>query len=298
MTLAFSDCRRLLPVMSRAAALAIAFALAIAQASAPASARTLDEIKATGTLQVIAYEDNKPFSWSDDDGANPRGIDIELARAIAEGLGVKASIKLRMPGEDNGQDIRVNIMRGTIGGGQVADLILHVPTDAEFAKKFPDVEISSPYFLETVALAIDGKRAGRDATFELFKKEKIGVKLATVSDYFLMTYEDGALINNIAHFIKGAAGAKEFLGGETAAILGVRSEIEGTLFELGAKADFIRPDMTGIFQEQWTVGVAIHNDSSGLADAVRTVLAKLMSEGKLKGIFAKYGVTYVAPPEG
>lgn len=264
--------------------------------AAGAAARPLDDVQATKILKVIAYEDNKPFSWSED--GKFKGIDIDVARAIAEGLGVNSSIQLRMHGEDNGQDIRVNIMRGTIGGGDVADLILHVPTDKEFAAKFKDVEIANAYFEETVALAIDKKRIPQDATFDVFKTEKVGVKLATVSDYFLMTYQDGALVNNIAHFIKGPIGTKAFLDGETAALMGVRSEIEGTLHEQKASAQFIKPDMTGIFQEQWAVGVATHIESTGLMDAVGKVLAKLKDSGKLKAIFAKYGVTYIAPAQG
>lgn len=269
---------------------------ALALSAGFAGARPLEDIKATNILKVIAYEDNKPFSWSED-GAF-KGIDIELAKAIAAELGVDSSIQLRMQGEDNGQDIRVNIMRGTIGGGDVADLILHVPTDKEFAAKFKDVDIANAYFEETVALAIDKARIPEDATFDVFKKEKVGVKLATVSDYFLMTYGDGVLINNVAHHIKGPVGAKEFLDGQTAALMGVRSEIEGTLHELGAKAHFITPDMTGIFQERWAVGVATHVESTGLKDAVATALMKLKQSGKLKDIFAKYGVTYIeAVPE-
>lgn len=264
--------------------------------AAGAVARPLDDVQATKILKVIAYEDNKPFSWSED--GKFKGIDIDVAKAIAEGLGVDASIQLRMHGEDNGQDIRVNIMRGTIGGGDVADLILHVPTDKEFAAKFKDVEIANAYFQETVALAIDKKRIPQDATFDVFKTEKVGVKLATVSDYFLMTYQDGALVNNVAHFIKGPIGTKAFLDGETAALMGVRSEIEGTLHDQKASAQFIKPDMTGIFQEQWAVGVATHVESTGLKDAVGKVLTKLRDSGKLKDIFAKYGVTYIAPAQG
>lgn len=284
-------------MMRHSLRLAVSAVLLAIVSSTLCQARTLDEIKASKILKVIAYEDNKPFSWSEA-GGEIKGIDIDVAKALAKEIGVEASIKLRMHGEDNGQDIRVNIMRGTIGGGDTADLILHVPTDKEFAERFKEVVIANPYFLETVALAIDKKKVPENATFDLFKTQKVGVKLATVSDYFLMTYQDGALINNIAHHIKGPQGAKEFLSGETTALMGVRSEIEGTLHELGAKAEFIRPDMQGIFQDQWAVGVAVHQESTGLQDAVGKALKKLEASGKLKSIFARYGVTYIAPPKG
>lgn len=267
-----------------------------ALANAPL-ARPLDEVLASKRLFVVAYEDNKPFSWTSEDGTI-QGIDVELAQAIAAEIGVGADVELRMGGEAADQDVRVNVLRGTVGGGKPGDIMMHVPTDREFAMKFKEAVISNPYFLQTVAIAIDPKRIPKDATFDVFKKEKIGVKLATVADYFLMGYQDGALVNNISHFTRGSQGAKEFLSGETAAIMGVRSEIEGTLFEQGAKAEFIAPEMSDLIRKQWVVGLATDDKSRDLGYAIGQALTKLRESGRLKEIFAKHGVTYIPPPEG
>lgn len=270
----------------------------LAAASAPAArARPLDEVVASKSLFVICYEDNKPFSWTADDGT-VMGIDVDLAKALAEELGVAATVELRMQGERADQDVRVNVIRGTVGGGKPGDILMHVPTDKEFAMRFKEAVISNPYFLETIALAIDEKRIPKDATFDIFKTHKIGVKLASVADYFLMGYQDGALINNISHFTRGPVGAKEFLDGETAAILGVRSEIEGTLADAGAKAHFIAPDMPDIVRKDWVVGIATDEKSRDLGYAIGQALAKLRQSGRLSEIFAKHGVTYIPPPEG
>ena len=176
------------------------------------------------------------------------------------------------------------------------DVMLHVPTDPELARRNKEVVIANPYFLETIAVAINPERVPSDSSFDAFKTRKIGVKLATVSDYFLMTYEDGALINNIAHFIKGPQGAKEFMNGETAALMGVRSEIEGTLFEAGASAPFIAPNMDGIVRRDWTIGMAVDERSRDLGYALGDALQKMQSSNTLKSIFANYGVTYIPPP--
>ena len=37
--------------------------------------------------------------------------------------------------------------------------------------------IGNPYFQETIALAIQPKRVPKDLTFDVFKTEKVGVKL-------------------------------------------------------------------------------------------------------------------------
>lgn len=268
----------------------------LAMATWPALARPLDQVTETKTLKVIAYEDNKPFSWTDDAGVL-KGIDVDLGRALAKELGVEPEIILRIQGEDAGDDLRGNVVKGPLTGGGVGDVMLHVPTDKEFAELNKDAVIGNPYFLETVALAIDPKRIPEKSNFQIFKTEKVGVKLATVSDYFLMTFEDGALINNIAHFIRGPQGAKEFMDGETAAILGVRSETEGTLYDAGAKAVFIAPDMTGIFRKDWVIGMAVDQKSRDLGYALGEAIKKLGASGAMKEIFAKYGVTYLPPLE-
>jgi ABC-type amino acid transport substrate-binding protein len=272
-------------------------AMLIAAATSTASARPLNEVLASKRLFVVAYEDNKPFSWTADDGT-VMGIDVDLAKAIAAEIGVDADIELRMAGEAADQDVRVNVLRGTVGGGKPGDVMMHVPTDKDFAARFKGVIISNAYFQQTVAVAIDPKRIPQDATFDIFKTEKISVKLATVSDYFLMGYQDGALVNNISHFTRGPNGAKEFLSGETAALMGVRSEIEGNLFEQGARAEFITPEMSGIVRNQWIVGMAIDDNSRDLGYALENALTKLRNSGRLKEIFAKHGVTYLPPPEG
>ncbi len=71
------------------------------------AARPLDEVVGSGILRVIAYLDNAPFSW-DDNGA-PKGIDVDIAKAIANELGVKPEIIIRMPGEKGDDDLRVNV---------------------------------------------------------------------------------------------------------------------------------------------------------------------------------------------
>lgn len=262
-----------------------------------AAARPLDEVLASKRLFVVAYEDNRPFSWTEEDGT-VTGIDVELAKALAAELGVDADIELRMGGERADQDVRVNVIRGTVGGGKPGDIMMHIPTDKEFAMKFKEAVLANPYFLQTVAIAIDSKRIPKDATFDIFKKEKVSVKLATVSDYFLMGFQDGALVNNVSHFTRGPQGAKEFLSGETAALMGVRSEIEGTLFEQGAKAEFISPEMSDLIRKEWVVGIANDDKSRDLGYAIGQAMNKLRESGKLKDIFAKFGVTYIPPPEG
>ncbi|MGL4397822.1 MAG: substrate-binding periplasmic protein [Hyphomicrobium sp.] len=277
------------------AAIALAAVMgALASFAMPAAARPLDDVLASKVIKVIAYDDNKPFSWTEDGVV--KGIDVDLARALAKDIGVEAEVILRIQGEEVDDDLRAHLVRGPLTGGGIGDILMHVPTDREFAMRNKEVVIGNPYFQETVAVAIDPKKVPKDADFNFFKSQKIGVKLATVSDYFLMTFDNGALINNVSHFIKAQVGLKSFIEGETVAMMGVRSEMEGQLKDAGASAEFIRPNMEGIFQESWVVGFAVDEKSRDLSYALGQSLAKLKDSGALKDIFAKYGVTYIPPP--
>ena len=62
-----------------------------ATAFADAPARTLDEIKADGTLKIGVFSDKKPFGYIDENGEY-QGYDVNLARRLAEDLGVKLEL--------------------------------------------------------------------------------------------------------------------------------------------------------------------------------------------------------------
>ncbi len=276
--------------------LALAFyaAMCVLAAAATVTARPLDEVIAAKSLRVIAYQDNAPFSW--DDNGQTKGIDVELGRALARELGVDAEIVLRMQGEKQDDDLRANVWRGPLTGGGVGDVMMHVPVDREFAARNTEAIIGNPYFQERVAVAIHPELTGDVKSFDVFKDKKIGVKIGTVADYFLMTFESGALIEKISHHVKAELGAKEFLAKETTAWMGVRSNIEASLHTAGHKPIFVEPPMDGIYRSNWVVGMAWRENSRDLGYALQAALEKITASGELKRIFATHGVTYFEPP--
>ena len=257
------------------------------------SARPLDEVKASNLLRIIAYEDNRPFSWSEDGVA--KGIDVDIGRALASKLGVEAEIILRMQGEEVDDDLRANIWRGPLTGGPVGDVMLHVPIDKELVIRNKEAVMGSPYFEERVAIAVDPARTGETPGLDVFKRERIAVQLGTVADYFLMFYEGGALRANISHFTKPKAGIESFLRKEVAGVMGVRSQIEGLLAQSSGTATFVEPPMPGIVRSSWSVGIAVKENSRDLYYAIGNVLAELKSSGELAAIFSRHGVTFVPP---
>ncbi|MEQ1714356.1 MAG: transporter substrate-binding domain-containing protein [Hyphomicrobium sp.] len=268
--------------------------LAIAALIAPgASARPLDEVKASNLLRVVAYEDNRPFSWSEDGVAN--GIDVEIGRALAKKLGVEAEIILRMQGEEVDDDLRANIWRGPLTGGPVGDVMMHVPIDKELVIRNKEAVMGTPYFEERVAIAVDPSRTGDNPGLDVFKREKIAVQLGTVADYFLMFFDGGALRPNISHYVKPKDGVDRLLQKDVAGVMGVRSQLEGLLQQRGQKAAFAEPPMPGIVRASWTVGIAVKENSRDLYYAAGSILANMQASGELGAIFMRHGVTYVPP---
>lgn len=284
---------------ARAVVTALMGAIAsMAVALSSAVARPLDEVVESKVLKVVAYLDNAPFSYEDQD-SKAKGIDVDIARALARELGVEAEIVLRMQGETADDDLRANVWKGPLTGGGIGDLMMHVPVDREFALRNKEVAIGNAYFQERIAVAIHPELTGTSPSFDVFKgdEKKIGVQIGSVSDYFLMTYQDGALIEHVAHHVKAEVGAKEFVAKETAALMGVRSKVEALLHTLGVAPDIVEPDMSGIVRRDWVVGMAWKDNSRDLGYAVESALGKLAASGELKAIFASYGVTYFPPPQ-
>jgi polar amino acid transport system substrate-binding protein len=260
----------------------------------PVVARPLDEVIASKTLKVVAYLDNAPFSWEQD--GKPVGIDVDIGKALARELSVEPEIILRLQGEKEDDDLRGNVWKGPLTGGGVGDVMLHVPTDREFALRNKEAVIGNAYFQEQIAVFIDPERVPETFDFTLFKKEKIGVQIATVADYFLMTYEDGALIDNILHYVKQPDGVKRFLAKEMPALMGIRSNLEGLFHAKNIKAKAVQPAMPGIVRSDWVIGMAWKDNSRDLGYALQAGIEKIKNSGELERIFTAYGVTYVPPP--
>lgn len=274
----------------RAAAI---IAAACLWSAGPGAARPLDEVKASNLLRVVVYEDNKPFSWTDQGVV--KGIEAEIARRLARKLGVEVEILARMQGEEVDDDLRANIWRGPLTGGAVGDVMLHVPIDRELVIRNKEAVMGQPYYEQRISIAVDTARTGENPPLDVFKREKIGVQLGTVADYFLMFYEGGALRPNIGHFLKPADGLARFVSKEFAGLMGVRSHIEGLLHEKGVQSAFAEPPMPGIVRSRWPLGIAVKENSRDLFYAVGNLLAELQSSGELTEIFKSYGVTYVQP---
>lgn len=267
-------------------------------AAAPAAARPLDAVRADGTLRVALYEDNAPFSALKD--GKPEGIEVDLAKALADALKVKLDLKLVDAGENSDGDLRLALWRGDLAGSALSDLMLHVPADRMFAQRNEQVFMTRPYLEQRLALAW---RRGSTEDFETLGdigETPIDVEGNSASDAMLLTANGGALRGNLKHFKSFDEAAKAFLGGDAPILAGTRSEIEGALSKAGTARDTIgltQVKLAGPIKTSWQLCGAVKSDSRDLGYAVGDALTAMIDSGAMKEIFAKHGVTY-EPPTG
>lgn len=282
--------------MTRFTGLLLAAAALVWAAAAPASARPLQDVEDSGRLIVVLYYNNAPFSWEDKDTGEPKGIEVDLARAIAKEMGLKPHILIRMAGETSDDDVRSNIWQGPRTGGLKGDVMFHVPIDREFVARNQQAMLSNPYHHEQIVVAVHPDLVDVSEGLDAFASRKIAVRFSTAGHYLLMFAKDGAYKTNVAPYSKFDDAVTAFKAREVTALMGTRSDIEAALSGSGLEVAYIEPEFPETLVGAWNIGTAVHTDGRDVGYAVGRVLRKLATSGEMAEIFARYGVTHTPPP--
>ena len=269
------------------AALPVAVAL-------PAMADGFETIRQRGRLRVAVYNDFAPYSI-----AGGKGIDADIARAIAAKLGLTAEVVGYNADEDMNDDLRNMVWKGHYLGTPPSDVMMHVPVDEYLARANDKVRIFGAYHVETLALARNPERvpkplAGSAAVaLEIFTREKIGVETTSLADSFLLGVLNGRLRENVVHFKTVAEAAKGMAEGKVSAVLGARAELEAATKGLG-NVVLDSAKFAELKVDSWPLGMAVKVEDQGLAEALGNALASLRNDGTIAGIFKRYGITHQA----
>lgn len=277
---------------SSAFALALALLLALA-AAATARAESLDQIRKKGEIRIAVYNDYPPYS------SDGRGLDVEVARALAARLGLKASLMWFNADENMDDDLRNVVWKGHYLGGGTADLMMHVPVDRVLIDNNDKVAIFAPYHRDELAIARSVSRVPNMtgmAGLEAFTREKIGVETATLADDFLMGAFGGRLRENVVHFKSVPLAASALKEGQLAAVMAPRTELDAAVGKVpGIAVSPFAPRSIAV--SAWNIGVAVEADNPELKQAVADAIRSLLADGTLERIFAASGVTHVRPVE-
>ena len=276
------------------ARLSLAVVLVVA-ANFPGFAASLDTVTERGVLRFAVYRDFPPFSHRV--GGSLEGADVDLAKAIGAKLGLSVEFMELTADENMDDDLRNAVWKGPILGGGVADVMMHVPVNRDFAQRNDLVVIFGAYQRETFAVARDPARISETAGFPVFQTEKVGVELDTVPDFFLSGAFGGRLRANVVHFYTVEQAVEGLKSGSVAAVFAPLSQLEGALGPDKAKFPIGRMAAPNLTPSEWKIGMAVKQDGHDLAYRVGDVVTELLDGGTVKEIYGRHGLTHSAPVE-
>jgi ABC-type amino acid transport substrate-binding protein len=282
-------------VLSRRALIGGAAALATLVAFPPlAEAAPLAKVKALGVLRVAVYRDNRPWSWEKD--GKLVGIDVDLAKAIAERLGVRADVAQITADESVDDDLRNAVWKGGLLGFMPADIMLHIPFDRTFAARNDQVAIIAPYYRETFQFACTRGGLECDAPPTQWRGKRLAAELDSIPDFYLIGAFGGILSKDVVHYMSGTEAVTAMADGKADGVLASRAQIETVLHEKAeARVDRRKMPLPAFASPGWDIGMAVKENSRTLGDAVEEIMAAMAASGQLQALFAAHGVSYAAP---
>jgi ABC-type amino acid transport substrate-binding protein len=268
--------------------LAAAGAACVGAAPFQVGATPLARIRERGTLSVGVYQDMPPFH------TGGKGIDVELAQALADSLGVKLAL-LPFHADDNmNDDLRSMVWRGHYLGYGPADVLLHIPVDQPLMDATPQARIFGPYFRERVAIARRLEQLPRLETLSQLAGHRVAVPGQSLAGWLLIGADGGAYRNDlVTRWKDGAEAARALQRGECAAAGGLASELESVLRGDPRFAITAMPSPRAS-REGWAVGMAVKRDATELAQALQRAVNDLAASGRLRETFARANVEWSA----
>ena len=252
----------------------------------------LDAIQERGFITFAVYENFPPWSFEKD--GQPSGVDIEIGKLIAESLGVEAQFNLVTAAENMEADLRNWIWKGPLIGGEVANVMLHVPYDSEFACRVEQVVFTGQYHVDQISIAY--RRAvypDEPPVPSYFRYDSVAVENDTIADFFLSSFPGGQLNHHVHRYRTMAEAMAGLAAGKTKAAMGPKSQLEHGLTD---KLAVHSPPLPGFSVGNWTIGVAVHFSYRPLGYAVDDAILAAIQDGRMAQIFTRYGLSF-SPPE-
>ena len=254
---------------ARRAALAVALMLGLGAAGA--TARPLEAIRDRGVLSLCAHANALPFASKTQE---PPGFQIELARALAAALGVGLHVEWVVSG------IQFRVAD--------CDIVLDTIAVAE-AQAERRLQLSKPYQRSGVGLALRPDARG----------------VARFDD--LVGHQVGVQGRSLAAMLLAQRGVRlTFFGYEEEMVDAVaRGEIEAAAVSPAAAGYFnLRHPQTPVQfvhaydtepELRWNLAVGLRRADPPLREAIDAAIDRLMSDGTVARIYARYGIEHRPP---
>ncbi|PWR02622.1 amino acid ABC transporter substrate-binding protein [Meridianimarinicoccus roseus] len=251
----------------------------------------IDQILDRGFMTFAVYADYPPYSWREDGAL--RGVDVEIARLIAEDIGVEARFTEVAAGENLEADLRFNIWQGPLIGGKVSNVMMRVPYDSAFKCRVDQVEFTGQYAAETIAIAYsEAAYPDEKPVPAYFRFDTVAVENDSISDFYLSGFAGGQLAAGIRRYPDMVAAMDALARGEVMAAMGPLGQLEHGLRDgIGVHT----PPLAGLARSRWTLGTALHFRYKPLGYMVDDAVRYALEDGRIAAIYESYGLTLLAP---
>ena len=232
----------------------------------------LDVIRAKGRLRVGVYNVFVPFSVVGAKGI--QGIDADVARLIADRLGVRLELIGVAAGDSVDDDLRNHVWRGTVVGHSVVNLLLHVPDNRKLA---PAQRTRRP---GTALFHRRGSRSRATRTeWATGQESRCWLVSPSASswtacpDHYLGSTLGGRLRDGVVHYRRPEEMIAALRAGDVVAIMGLRSQIEAGLRDERGRFDLEPVELPGLSMISWPIGAAVRENARDLGYAAGDILA-------------------------
>jgi polar amino acid transport system substrate-binding protein len=248
--------------------------------STPAGSATEAAAKAPeledGVLNVGADIAYAPIEFFEEGTQNPQGLDIDLAKALADELGVSAEFT------NTGFD-------GIIGSLETErfDVLMSAMTVTEEREKQIDF---IPYFSAGTDILVAEGNPKNIESIEDLSGLTVGVQIATIQvDQLQAANDDLKAANkpeiNVLTFDQNPLAVEQLINGRADAVIA-----DSPVVANDARLSDGKLEALGLAVEAAPYGIGIRKESTELKAAVEGALQKLIDSGKYKEILADWGL--------
>ena len=274
---------------ARAATATLALSLVLVAPASQAQEKTaLQKIQQSGVLSVALYKDFAPFS------DNGKGIDVDLAQALATKLGVKMTPLWFAAADDVAGDLRKMVWKGTPIGYGPADLMMHVPVDPQYMAKVDQVKIFGAYHRERFAVGRQLEALPTLENLEPFEKLSLGVEGESMGALVMLSADSGRYRDKLKIFKSTDDAIAALKSGAVVAVLGQQGELENGVGSDPRFAIDLPPNQL-LKMQQWRIGLAVKAENVELYKALETAMNDLLADGTVTRIVQAYGLKHRQP---
>ena len=234
-------------------------------------ARPWDQIRERGEISVCANPNALPYA---SDKADTPGFQIEIARALAQQLGVQLKVEWIIPR-----------MRAAL-----VDCDMLMDSIVQREPLSPALKLSVPYQTSGVALAFAPGKKTVATYHDLSAGMKVGVMMGSLASMIISKTPATMVPFGFEEDLVAAIASGEIdVGAISPATAGYHNLKNPAHAVTVVHAEDAEPEL------KWTVAIGLRRADEALVTAVNGALAKLLADGAIGNIYKKYAVDYRRP---